>query len=529
MSIRIVSKKSLRKFIARGGYDLVKGFGGGTWREYGLIKHLSETLKDTKGLSRGILIAIGQTYPTLEDAEKALKPKRVEKTQLERGLEKFTDQEAWKKVETRFGKRKSPTIGEMRNFLYTAWKELGKKPFFDEYGKSNWTGDDFRKLRDRCREKEQTNPIHTILTTKVGEEKIQKGMSWTRFTGGKPDMKPKVSNSLRDSMRAMGNFTEDIKDALYKTAKGIGERKEWTLTEPQCLDLIDAFGIGPNKCDRLDILMLAWLGMTQGARISAFSPDGPRLEYPNALKVRSFYYYEHWKRYILHFFEPKMKGKAKGEENKRPLTTSFAKLLEDYINTFYTSKEGKLDSEAYLFPQSHHKYNEEIKALGEYAKIVFPPNVKPEITSHCLKHTAVSLMVEHKVPQMMVQRITHTDWATLDAYYARESDTDMMITFGVTEVAKVPWDVWLETELYPRVKAKYYLLKARSIRVDGVVISEKTPEPTNEKPTEPEKKGVKALGTIKGLAESTGPLSEWAKKILKERGEKPLYHEGVDY
>lgn len=510
----MVSRDALKKFVEQNGYDLVAKFEKGKW-DYGIVSYLQKNLegiKKGKPFDKESLAEIKKAFPTLQDAKTFLEPPKTGKTHREKNVEVFEETDEWLKIKQTF-EHKPKTLDDYHNILYTAWRFLDKKPL------NEWTGEDVQFLRSEA----EKGKIRQLLKDRyTGREK--EGVTWLSKHSGK--MKLHVGNALRMSLQAINNYPNDIASALKDTPKSMGVMKERNLSSNALFTFIEAI-------DKLDILNFTWIGATQGNRISALSSNGLKRIDPNlseeeakktdqyiyALNPRSFKHDPTLEMDVLHTYEPKVSKKSLGGWNDRPLTEPFAKLFQQYINDFYPTKE---DQDCYLFPNSHNYYENEFKRISLKAGITFSQEIQHQwVSPHALKRTCASLMVEHRLNVDIIERITHTDWATLKIFYAKASSEAMKTAFGKPSNAK-PWHQWLDEDLYPIIQRKYDDLKQKSIRTDGIVLTTR-PRPVRKEPRKKPETRIFSYETLKSLSEQDSNLTQWAKNILEKEGVKKEY------
>jgi hypothetical protein len=477
----MVSRKTLQKFIRKGGYEIVAEEKEG-WEKWGLLTDNSRLRIET-GLSKPVLISIKNQYPTKEQAEDYL----LKRTHETRRVERFEETAAWRIID-RDLRIKKPTLTKpertkdnmKRAYTYCHYVLAYKEPL-------DWTTEDIANLR--IGNIESYDPKTFETRKKFWENKILDKHKVP------PDIKYGVAVNLRQGFDVLGK--PDLKAPLTKTQMRTPTKKEHYLREEQIISLLggeDGKGVGINEIDTLMFFTIQTLG---GARESSVY-----LVQRNDIKD-----------VYIAMREPKLEAKGKAEV-ERFYDPKIIQLLIDYCNY------AKIES-GHLFKFQKRDFNKRLRRASKECGIFFL-NLKGEkrlLTSHVLKHTFVTQASTHGWTSEAIEDQTGTEWRNLKLYYRGEhSQAAKLAVLGEKALGQISWKEWIDSTIYPAIKRRYDFLIAegKQVIVNGIVRAEK---PVVKK--EPKRKTARkprTLSQLKAAMEhgATQGLRDWAKRQIEE-------------
>ena len=345
-----VKPSSVQEFKRKGGYRIVEPIYAADGTTVIRVKHCTLAAEQT-GMKRDLIRRIVQQYPTE-------RPIRGEKR-----AEVFAKLEFAERYRLEHGDDVKYTTN--RNIIRKAWSLLNKKP------PCSWTETDYKKLWNKDPDFESP-----FFKAELGAK------------GGIPE---NYGTPLRHVMDMCKHI--DALRTFKCTKEEKGKYKGWFLNE---IDLIGK----PNepKTSLLyhlqdnETLVLVYLGMAEGGRISSLRVQTPR--------------HITWRTGEIYCEERKVRGK-KGARPIRTVPECVINLVKRYVEDY------KIDPDQKLFGKSTNFYNEQLSTAADEAGIVKP---KP-VTSHILKHTFVTQAAKRGIPEAEIEKQTGTEARTLMAHY----------------------------------------------------------------------------------------------------------------
>ncbi len=263
---------------------------------------------------------------------------------------------------------------------------------------------------------------------------------------GTPDTQPhpdfvdpqtnKLEYAKGSALKMLMKFSKrgDLHDDPTFSTKGLrreaGKKKQWYLSTENIISVIGVI-------KEVDTLLLFLLGILFGGRFSALS----------RIKVGDVDY----EAQVLDLFEPKVR---KMVEKVLPVR-SVADLLKVYVDDF--NIKGR------LFKWKIGVYNRRLKKAGKDAKLPF------EISTHIMKHTAITQMSLHGVDVDVIEEYVGTEARTIKAFYRGGGEKKIRAQIRGEELPYEKWNVYVE-RLMGYVLERYDYIKPLSEATDGITL-----------------------------------------------------------
>ena len=241
-----------------------------------------------------------------------------------------------------------------------------------------------------------------------------------------------------------GNLIDDPRFDTRDLKRESGRHKKHYLTTEMIINVI-------GQIREVDTLILFFLGVLFGGRFSAFAGKRTRLRKKmhvlGGLKVEDIDY----EAQIIELSEPKIKKTAIEKDLPTPLVLE---LLTFYIKDFKI--KGR------LFKWTIGVYNNRLKKAGREANVPFP------LTTHKLKHTAITQMSLHGVDVDVIEDYVETDAKTIKDFYRGGGRKKIQQQIkGLKRKVVQSWSEYIE-ELMPYVLERYNYLKPFCVAEDGI-------------------------------------------------------------
>lgn len=261
---------------------------------------------------------------------------------------------------------------------------------------------------------------------------------------GTPDKRPhpdfvdpqtnKLEYAKGSALKMMMKFSKrgDLHGDPKFSTKGLrreaGQKKQWYLSTDQIVSIIGVIR-------EVDTLLLFLLGILFGGRFSALSK----------IKRKDVDY----EAQVLDLYEPKVR---KTVEKVLPVR-SIADLLRVYVDDF--------NIKGLLFKWKIGVYNRRLKKAGKDANMPF------EISTHIMKHTAITQMSLHGVDVDVIEEYVGTEARTIKAFYRGGGEKKIRAQIRGEELKVEKWNVYVEM-LMGYVLERYNYIKPLSETIDGI-------------------------------------------------------------
>lgn len=378
----MVSKKKVREFLRKGGYDILR-----------------ETAKDPKDLrtgniseahrvtaiSRPVIRGILKQYPT---------KKSVTRPELKYVAE-FTDTKThegyrlWKtKIKPKLTKSR---YNMMTGHLLKAWKLLGQTDM------AGWGEKQFAQIWSK-EIKGKPNPF------------------WTTegLVGGREGISEHIATTFHHLLDAIGRA--ELKTVYRGIKYEKGKKKLHFLHTSNIKKAVD-------HTASIDLLMYQLKALLTGGRHSCIE-----LTQPKDFNFKDNEVME---------TEPKI-----GKTFIRYLDPHGSSLLKRYIGDFHFKRDDYIfrpDLSRGRGGSFYTYINEELKKIGEAIGLKFA------YTTHILKHTFVTQSARHGISGDSIVLQVNTEWRTLDSYYKAENPQRLKHEyFGAEKTVKLTMHTWLK-------------------------------------------------------------------------------------
>ena len=239
------------------------------------------------------------------------------------------------------------------------------------------------------------------------------------------------ATSLRMCMKLSGKgaLTDDLRFSTKGLQREAGQKKKWYLSTE---DIIQVAGV----IREVDTLLLTLLGILFGGRFSGLSE----------LKVEDIDYEAE----VIDLYEPKVKKRI---EKLLP-TRKVLDLVAMYIEDFKITDK--------LFKWDIDEFNKRLKLASKEAGLPF------EMTTHILKHTAITQMSLHGVDIDVTEDYVGTEARTIKAFYRGGGEKKIRAQIRGEAFEFEPWNKYVE-RLLPYFEERYSYLKPLCKVVDGII------------------------------------------------------------
>ena len=232
-----------------------------------------------------------------------------------------------------------------------------------------------------------------------------------------------------------GDLANDPRFSTKGLQREAGRKKEWYLSEDQIARVVDAI-------EEVDTLLLFLLGILFGGRFSALK----RLTVGNI----------DFQAEVVDLYEPKIR---KNVEKYLP-TKMVIELIALYVNDF------NIKAKERLFKNTMKVYNNRLKRASEKAELPW------EMTTHILKHTAITQMSLHGVDIDVIEDYVRTEARTIKSFYRGGGDKKVKAQIRGEKYEVEKWSDFIE-RLMPFFVDRYLKIKPLSVKVDGIKLKAK--------------------------------------------------------